>query len=328
MKQVKILVVLALTVGSAMARAQPSGAQAEAWFREGKELMAKGQIAEGCAALDTSQRLDPTIATLLNLASCREKNSQLATAWGLFLEAERQTRTATDDATKRLHQIATSHATKLEPRLSTLKITVPLENRVGGLQILRNTEPVDPGAWSKTLPIDGGTYKITAGAPGNAEWSSTITISNEHDVKTIEIPKLTAAVLEPRVAALPPAPQASATESTKHQRSRVVPLITGGAAITLAGGALGFGLWGSSTYSKAKTEPDDALQASLWHSANTKRHVAEGLGVVGLACAGVAVWLYLRSGNDETSPTTRVARAHLAPIFSSDRVEIFLIGGY
>src|SRR5512140_835685 len=134
------------------ARAQSSTAQAEALFRQGKDLIAHGKIAEACAAFDASQKLDPTIATVLNQAACREKNGQLATAWGLFLDAERQSRTATDEATRQLHKVATDHAAKLEPRLSTLTINIPVENRVGGLEILRNNEPVDPGAWNKALP--------------------------------------------------------------------------------------------------------------------------------------------------------------------------------
>src|SRR5882724_2573792 len=114
----KIAMVLAL-LGST-AHAQPAGAQAETLFRQGKDLMAKGKIAEACAAFDASQKLDPTIATLLNQAACREKNNQFATAWGLFLEAERQTRSAADPKTQQLHQVAAGKAAKLEPRLSTL----------------------------------------------------------------------------------------------------------------------------------------------------------------------------------------------------------------
>src|ERR1041385_1415807 len=189
------LVLVAAT--AATGHAQPSGAQAETLFRQGKDLLAKGKIAEACAAFDASQKLDPTIATLLNQAACREKNEQFATAWGLFLEAERQTRSATDTATQQLHQVAASKAAKLEPRLSTLTINAPAENRVGGLQVTRAGDVVDPGAWNKALPVDGGTYRIAASAPGNAEWSTTLTIGNEHDVKAIEIPKLKAAALEP-----------------------------------------------------------------------------------------------------------------------------------
>jgi hypothetical protein len=331
MKYVTVIIValIAVTVPHATARAQSSTAQAETLFRQGKELIAQGKIAEACAAFDASQKLDPTIATLLNQASCREKNGQLATAWGLFLDAERQSRAATDESTRQLHQVATSHAAKLEPRLSTLAINVTAENRVGGLEILRNSEPVDPGAWNKPLPVDGGTYKITARAPGNTDWSTTITISVEHDAKTIEVPKLKAAALQPSPATGLDSRSQPTTAPTAHSRSKLLPIALGGAALGLLGGAVGFELWASSTYDKSKREPDDARQESLWHSANTRRHVAEGLGAAGIACAGFAIWLYLRGGEPEATSTTTQARwLILAPALGSGRAGLVLEGRY
>src|SRR5688500_6916501 len=118
MKSWKLIVVaflLSILAAPTRAHAQSSTAQAETLFRQGKDLMTQGKIAEACAAFDASQKLDPTIVTLLNQASCREKNGQLATAWGLFLEAERQSRSATDDAGRQLHRVATGHAAKIEP---------------------------------------------------------------------------------------------------------------------------------------------------------------------------------------------------------------------
>jgi hypothetical protein len=164
-----LVVLLAALAAHTHAHAQSATAQAETLFRQGKDLMSKGRFAEACAAFDASQKLEPTIATLLNQASCREKNGQLATAWGLFIDAERQSRAATDGPTQQLHQVANDHAAKLEHRLSTLTISVAPENRVGGLEILRNNDPVDPGAWNKPLPVDGGTYRVTARAPGNTD---------------------------------------------------------------------------------------------------------------------------------------------------------------
>jgi len=326
-----LLLLALLALSTRIAAAQPSGAQAETLFRQGKELMAKGKIAEACAAFDASQKLDPTISTLLNQAACREKNEQFATAWGLFLEAERQTRPATDAATQQLHQVAASKATKLESRLSTLTITVSPDTRIGGLQITRGGEVVDPGAWNKALPVDGGTYRIAATAPGNAEWASTVTIANERDVKTIEIPKLKAAALEPsHVKPAEPAaePRATGAESTEPaRRSRVVPFVLGGAAIVLAGGAVGFELSARSTYDKSKAEVDNAKQDSLWHSANTRRYVAAGLGIAAVAGAGAAVWLYVRDSRSETPPV-HAARAQLVPVVASDRAGLLLVGHY
>lgn len=332
MKHSKIIIAALVAVATipAAARAQSATAQAETLFRQGQELIAKGKFAEACAAFDASQKLEPTIATLLNQASCREKNGQLATAWGLFIDAERQTRSATDTSNRQFHQVAADHAAKLEPRLSTLSINVVPDNRVGGLEVLRNNEPVDPGAWNKPLPVDGGTYRITARAPGNTDWSSSITVGPERDAKAIEIPKLKAAAIQPR-----PAAQTSSLSSQtmpgapEVHRPILLPLLLGGAALALAGGALGFELSARSTYDKIDAENNNMKREDLWHSANTRRHVAIGFGAASVVCAGTAAWLYLRGASSEaTSTTIQARRLILEPIVGSDQAGLVLTGRY
>ena len=191
--------------------------------------------------------------------------------------------------------------------------------------MLRGGEPVDPGAWNRALPVDGGTYQITARAPGNAEWSSTITVGNDHDVKTIEIPRLKAVALEPPP--VHPARPGEPAPGPQQARSKAVPLVVGGAAIALAGGALGFELWARSTNSQSldeKTSNDRRI--SLWHSANTKRYVAEGLGVASLGAAGVAVWLTLHPAAG--APGERAARVELAPMVARQTAGLVVVGGF
>jgi hypothetical protein len=318
-----LLVCLGAAIAPAPAAAQPAGAQAETLFRRGKELMAQGQFAEACAAFDASQKLDPTSSTLINRAYCREKNAQLATAWGLFLEAERQTRTATDAPGKQLHRVAVERAASLEPRLSTLKVVVPAESRVGGLEILRDGEPIDAASWNQALPIDGGAYTVTARAPGNAEWSTSVKVGVERDVKTIEIPRLKPAVLSKDAVPL----AAPAAEPTERRRSQVVPLVLAGSAVALLGGALAFHLSGESTYDEAKKEPDPVRQDDLWHSANTKRYVAEGLGAAGIVCGGVAVWLYLHNRAGDAAPA-RASALTIDPVLGNGRAGITLGGTF
>jgi hypothetical protein len=196
-RMLRTLVVVSL-LASAHAHAQPAAAQAEVMFRKGKQLLSEGKIPEACTAFEASQKLDPTVSTLLNLANCRERNGQLATAWGLFLEAERQTRGGGDE-NKELHQVATTKATKLEPRLSTL--TINADASVAGIEVRRDATVIDPLTYNQALPIDGGTYKITAKAPGRVDWSTTIKVGNEKDAKTVTV-KLDA----PKKAVAPPPP--------------------------------------------------------------------------------------------------------------------------
>jgi hypothetical protein len=185
----RIALVLALVV-STTAHAQPAGAQAEVLFREGRDLMAAGKYTEACASFEQSQKLEPALSTLLNLAGCREKAGQLATAWGLFLEAERQTRGAKDASTRKLNDVAKTRAQKLEPRVSKLAINVPQNSQVDGLEILRDKERIEPVMWNRALPIDGGTYTISARSPGASTWSTQVTIGAEGDTKTVDVPDL------------------------------------------------------------------------------------------------------------------------------------------
>src|SRR3954466_12769231 len=91
---------------SSAALAQPAGAQAEVLFRQGRDLLTAGKVAEACSAFEESEKLQPAVTTRLNLAGCREKLGELATAWGMFLDAARDTRSATDAASQQLHDVA------------------------------------------------------------------------------------------------------------------------------------------------------------------------------------------------------------------------------
>jgi hypothetical protein len=316
---IRIAVVLALVGVSSSAYGQAAGAQAEVLFREGRDLMTAGKYAEACAAFEQSQKLEPAISTLLNLAGCREKAGQLATAWGLFLEADRQTRSAKDTATKKLNGVAKTRAQKLESRVSKLAINVAQANQVDGLEILRDKEHIEAGMWNRALPIDGGTYTISAHSPGSSTWSTQITVGAEADTKTVDIPDLRnlprdVAPTKPPVApaheAAPPADEEEEDEPQPTQsRSKTVPIIVGVGAVALLGGAVGFHLWGNAVYDDAKAEMlDQAKRDSLYDSANQKRYIATGLGAAGIAAAGVSLFLFLRGGDEKP---TAVARKQL-----------------
>ncbi|HEY4244591.1 MAG TPA: hypothetical protein VGM88_32480 [Kofleriaceae bacterium] len=297
-----------MLVGAArVASAQSAGAQAESLFRQGKDLVAAGKLAEACAAFDASEKAEPAVTTRLNQADCREKNGQIATAWGLFIDAERETRIATDDRDKALHATAVARAAKLEPLLSTLAITV--EHPIDGLEIRRDGARVEAGAWGKALPIDGGTVTITASAPGRREWHGTVTVKPEQDRQAIAIPALAAAP--------------SVERGGVASRSYVVPIALAAGFVALGGVAVGFDLWGDSTYDKSKAATTVSDARDLWHSANTKRYVAETAGIAGVACAGVAIWQFLSVRRERGESSVAVT-----PFASSDRAGLVLQGRF
>jgi hypothetical protein len=308
----RAVVIACLIVEAPAAHAQSTGASAEAdaLFDQGRAAMDAGRYAEACAAFDASQHQSPATSTLFNQANCREKNGQIATAYGLFREAERKTRARVDDEMERLNRVANARAKALEPRLSKLTILVAPEHQVPGLEVMRGELRLDAGAWNLPLPVDGGTIVIVARAPGYREWKSSIEVGGERDARAIAVP------------ALGPQPEDPGANKLQHvvgigpSRPRVVPIALASGAVVLLGSALGFELWGRADYDEAEAERDDARQTSLWRSARTKRYLAQGVAVAGVGCAGVAVWLWLRGERDQVDAPapTGSRRAHVEPV--------------
>ena len=307
---------LLVAIAPVMAAAQPgggAGAQAEVLFNDGKQLMTQKQYAAACTKFAASQELEPTVTTLVNEADCREKNHQLATAFGLFLDVERQTRGATDVANKKLHEVAEGRAAKLEPRLSKLTITVAEASKVQGLEVVRDDQVVPSGTWNTKLPIDGGKHKITARAQGFEPWVTEVTVGDEGDTKAIEVPKLEPAHVE----VTPPKPTPSPTPPSAAP-SHTGAILFGVGALVLGGGGIGAEIWARRTYDRSKKESDNAKQDSLWHDANTRRYIGLGLDGAAIVCAGVSIYLLVRSGSEH--------KTAVAPTASSDGAGVTLVG--
>jgi hypothetical protein len=206
MKTTSIILIAALC---GTVHAQDADVNAEALFREGRKLMKEGKLSEACEKFEASERLDDSVGTLINLADCRQKNGQLATAWATFLKAASAAHIKHDDR----EAIAKEHATALEPHLAYLTISVPEASRVDGLVIKRDGEPVDTALWNQGVPVDVGSYMISGEAPGHEPWSTRADVRSDGVKIGVEVPrfKQLREQLAPKVVA-PPAPAAEPTE--------------------------------------------------------------------------------------------------------------------
>ena len=320
---VRALLITSLALGRAVgpASAQPDAtttAQAEQLFRGGKNLMAEGRIAEACVAFDGSYRKSPAISTLLNLADCREKNRQLATAWGLFLEAERTTRN--DPTQAAFTQTARDRAKRLELRLSYLVINVPDESRVEGLTVTRNGTEVDRAEWNRKIPVDGGTYTVEGKAPAHEPWSAQVRVAAELDTQSVDVPhfKTTPAT------ATPDQPPPAAPPASAWTGKRKAALAIGGVGVAAGVGALLLELSARGIYDDAKAAPDHAQQIDLTDQANQRRLYAQIAGGVAVAAVGTAAVLWITG-----KPSSSAERsAGLKPILSRDRVGLAVIGRF
>src|SRR3954471_21299611 len=220
--------------------------QAEALFRDGKRLMKDGKLAEACAAFEGSERAEHSVATVLSLADCREKNHQCASAWALFLQADSQTRS--DPKQAALNTTAKNRARALEARLSYLTINVPDESRIPDLIVTRDGAPVDPAEWNRSIPADGGSHVIAGKAPGHESWSTTVTLQPESDKQAVEVPRFKAL---PEIVNKPPRDEAAAIqvrqlpsppEPSPFTRRRMIGLAVAGGGLAI-GGIAGAAMW-------------------------------------------------------------------------------------
>ena len=146
-------------------------------------------------------RLDPGIGTQFNLADCNEHIGKLASAWAGFLEVAAASKTANQADREK---VARKRAAALEPRLP--KLAVDVTGAPTGLEVKRDGIVIGSAAWGTSVPVDPGTHKVSATAPGKQTWETTVTTS-EGKTARVSVPRDLPAA--PIVAAAPigPAPR-------------------------------------------------------------------------------------------------------------------------
>ncbi len=272
--------------------------QAEALFRDGKQLMKDGKLAEACAAFEGSERAEHNVATVLSLADCREKNRQYASAWALFLQADSQTRA--DPSKAALNTTAKRRAHALESRLSYLTINVPDESRIPDLFVTRDGAPVDPAEWNRSIPADGGSHVIAGKAPGHEPWSTTVTLRPESDKQAVEVPRFKAL---PEIVNKPPRDEAGpvrvvAYEPSPFTRRRKIGLGVAIGGVAIGGVAIGLGISAGGLHNDAvATCPPSACSVKNAQDATATndrarsraRYANIGYGVAGAAAIAAGV---------------------------------------
>ena len=334
MRLLPALTALPLLLGALSASgAEPAAAQA--LFNEGKQLMAAGRYAEACPKLEESQRLDPGMGTLFNLAECDEHLGKTATAWAAYLDVASQAKLAAQPAREK---VARERAAALEPKLGRLAITTPAAGSPGSagldaLELRRNGVLIGKAQWGASLPVDPGEHIVVASAPGRRSWQGSVRVEPAK-AQTIAVPALQPAlVATPAVAAAPvpstiapsapratrptaraaetPAPEPPASAPLGPQK--IAAIAIGGLGVVGLGLGTYFGLSSKSKHDDAGAHcagnACDAEGVSLRSdaiSAGNGSTVAFALGAAAVA-GGAVLWL--------TAPTTsrESARVSVAP---------------
>jgi hypothetical protein len=156
---------------------------AQALFDEARKLMDVGRYAEACPKLAESQALDPGGGTLLNLAICHEREGRLATAYAEYVDARA---VAAREGHKGREQLARERIAALEAAVPRIAVVVPGGADVDGLEIRLDGLVLRRPAWGVATPVDPGTHRIEATAPGRAPFEALVPIA-ANERKTVEV---------------------------------------------------------------------------------------------------------------------------------------------
>jgi len=325
-----------LVLGGGRAHAQ--SAEAAELFDRGNKLMDEGKLAEGCDALEASNRVEPRAGSLNRLGQCREQNQQLASAWSAYKDAL----TRAKDPDKRKY--AMDKAAALEPRLSYLTVSVSDGSRVDGLTLLRNGKPFDPMLWNQALPVDGGDYIITGRAPGVEEWQTTAHVPVEGAKVSVEVPRFKelGKLIPPPTAPVQPAAQPPpVTTPAGHEPAPAIGRFTTRRklAIGVAGASVISVVAGAVVGRAAKAKQDDAFKRcadpaiacvqadesnALLSSAHTQAFEANvAFGIAAAAAIGAGV-LWFTGAPDAEDPR----RVSVAPRVAPGETGIVVLGRF
>jgi hypothetical protein len=144
------------------ARAQESAATADVLFNDARAAMAAKKFDVACAKFRESNRLDPAVGTLFNLANCEAQRGQLVTAWTLYRQVLEKL--PPDDSRV---PIAKAQVQSLDARIPRLKIRARGEMPAATVVTVAGLA-LSPASLDSSLLLNPGRYAISVASPGRS----------------------------------------------------------------------------------------------------------------------------------------------------------------
>ena len=307
-----LLLLLAATVAGSPALAQTGDAAvAEALFRSARTLVAAGSYVEECPKFAESQRIDPKLGTLMNLALCHAKEGKTASAWAEYAQAAELASRAGQGERER---VARKGAADLEAVLPHVVLRSAASEAIS---VSLDGKTMSTAVLGTSLPVDPGTHELVASATGKRSFSQTITVKPGPGEQVITIPALEPAgalLLPPPVLPATPPPAAPPEGETYTSGHPVLgySLIGGGAAAVIIGSVFGGLAFSQKSAANGQCNATQCTQAGLNDVSALKTDeatstVAIGVGII---AAGAGLFFVLTSKHHEGAPPAPAATLH------------------
>ena len=276
-------------------------AAAQVLFEEGRDALQRGQLDVACTKFRESERLDPGVGTLLNLADCEEKAGRLASAWQTWREAIDMM----GQSDERLGY-ARSRLSALDKRVPRLIITIAGTDG-DETHVLRDDVELGSASFGSPLPVDPGGHTLRVMASGHAENKIAVTLA-EGERKSVEV-KPGPRIASPAVAAAAPA---ATTAPTASNTTRTWGWISVGAGTAAFAGAITTGLImaGNKNTVEEHCDQERTCDAAGYDAARAgQKLLIPNVVLWGLGATGVGVGAYLLlSSREAKTPTALTVR--------------------
>jgi hypothetical protein len=226
----------------------------------------------------------------------------------------------------------------LEPKLSHVTVVVGPGADIEGLEVRLNGGLLGPASRGVPTPVDPGTYRIEATAPGRKPWSQLLTIGKDAATLTATVPPLEPAPPDAQNEA-PKAGSSAASlpqaDELARERPLTVPIyIAGGATLGLAAASIATGV----VYLQRKSDFEDANEGQTASTTEVQdlRDRAQSMALVSTAFtaaavvgAGITAGLYFaRPEQAKTSAvrTRRSALPRVAPLVGPSTAGLWISG--
>jgi hypothetical protein len=276
-------------------------ARADKRFHDAELLFEQKRYEEACEAFAESQRLDPKLGTMLNIAYCHEAQGKTATAWREYNEAAAW---ASQQGRADRVAFAQERAAVLAKNVARVDLQLPDDTllEIDGVAI--------PHAHFTALVfVDSGVHKVRVSAPGKVAFEMDLAVPQGAWSHTVHVPSLIEEVTKPEPKVAPP-PTPSLPPPPPDDTKIILGYTAGGigaAALVLGTVFAARALDASSTASDHCTRDKcDAAGSASISDARSFSTVSIASMIVGVAGLGGGLYLVL-TGNSGSSKSARVA---------------------
>lgn len=133
--------------------------------------MAAKRFDVACAKFRESNRLDPAVGALFNLANCEAQRGQLVTSWTLYRQVLEKL--PPDDART---SVAKAQVQSLDARIPRLTIRARGEMPAGTVVTVAGLS-LSPASLNSPLPLNPGRYAISVSSPGRSKQEFSVALA-------------------------------------------------------------------------------------------------------------------------------------------------------